>query len=157
LNIALPIRPRIGQVEALVDYWKIRNDIAFYRFHDGWPVVDGWIFHLAAFEAVTVASSDPVNDLATPPFHRAQRAAIRRNGLSGGAVRTVWQMGSRSADHLYRLPHFINANLQAVADISRLVDWHAEREVTVRLIRVIAPKIEIDAGGATCHADDSQH
>src|ERR1035441_3990428 len=98
LNIALPIRPRIGQVEALVDHWKIRNDIAFHRFHDCGPVVDGWIFHFAAFEAIAVAGSNPVNDLATPPFHRAQRAPIRRNALNGGAVRTVRQTGSRSAD-----------------------------------------------------------
>jgi hypothetical protein len=58
---------------------------------------------------------------------------------------------------LYRLAHFINANLHAAPDISRLVDWHAEGEVAVRLVRVIAPDIEIDAGGATSHADDSEH
>ena len=50
--MALPIRSRVGQVEALVDDWKIRNDIAFYSFHNGRPVVDGWIFHFAPFQAI---------------------------------------------------------------------------------------------------------
>jgi hypothetical protein len=104
---------------------------------------------------IAVAGPHPVNDLATPPFHRAQRAAVRRNGLRGGAVRTAWHMGNRGADDLDRLSHFINANQHAVANISRLVDWHAECQVAVRLVRVIAAKIEIDAGGASCNADDS--
>src|ERR1017187_7931948 len=79
LNIALPIRPRIGQVEALVDHWKIRNDIAFHRFHNGRPVVEGRVFHLAAFQAVAFAGAYPVNDLAAPAFHRADGATTGRN------------------------------------------------------------------------------
>jgi hypothetical protein len=69
LNIALPIRSRVGQIETLVDHRKIRNDIAFDSFHNGRPVVDGWILYLAAFDAIAFAGPDPVNDLAAPPFN----------------------------------------------------------------------------------------
>jgi len=60
LNIVLPIRSRVGQIETLVDHRKIRNDITFDSFDNGWPVVDGWILHLAAFDAIACACADPV-------------------------------------------------------------------------------------------------
>src|ERR1017187_7996529 len=85
LEHRLPIRPRVREVETLVDHRKIRNDVAFDCFHNSGPVVDGWILHLAAFNAIAFAGPDPVNDLTTPPFDGAHRTPARWYGLSWGA------------------------------------------------------------------------
>jgi hypothetical protein len=77
--------------------------------------------------------------------------------LSRGAKRTLRQAGGGRANNLDRFAHFIDANLQASPHIPRLVNRHGEGQAAVCLVRVIAPDIEIDAGGSPRHADDSQH
>src|SRR5579863_10173719 len=126
LNMVLSVRPRVGQVEALVDHREIRNDVAFHGFDDSGPIVEGWILDLAALETIVFPGSDPMNDLATPSFDRAKGAPIGRYGLSRGTVRAVWQTGNGRSDDLDRLAYLIDTNQHAVADISHLVQRHPE-------------------------------
>src|ERR1035438_1855078 len=36
LEHRLPVRPRVGKIETLVDHRKIRNDVSLDRFHQRW-------------------------------------------------------------------------------------------------------------------------
>src|ERR1035437_254300 len=144
LEHRLPICPRVGEVETLVDHRKIRNDVAFDCFHNGWPVVDGWILHLAAFDAIAFAGPDPVNDLTTPPFDGAHRTPARWYGLSWGAKWTLRQKGKRRTYQLDRFAHFIDTDLHSMAHISCLVYRDSEGKLAVRPIRMIAADIAIE-------------
>src|SRR5208283_4864268 len=106
--------------------------------HNGWPVVDRWILHLAAFDAIAFAGPDPVNDLAAPPFNGTQCAAARRYGFSWSAVRASRKKCNRRANHLDRLADFIDANLHAVSHITRAVHGDSEEILAVGLVGMIA-------------------
>src|ERR1035438_3414313 len=72
----LPVRPRVGKVEALVDHRKVRNDVSLDRFHQRWPVVERGVFDLAALQMIIRPGANPMDDFPAPTFDSAQSAAV---------------------------------------------------------------------------------
>src|ERR1019366_120812 len=73
------VRSRIGEVEALVNDRKVRDDVALNRLDDGWPVVEGWVFDLAPFQTPVLANTNPMQNLPAPALYRAQCTTSGRN------------------------------------------------------------------------------
>ena len=53
------VRPRIGEIEALIDHRKVGDDVALHRLHQRRPVVHGRVFDLAALQAIVRRRSAP--------------------------------------------------------------------------------------------------
>src|ERR1019366_7759388 len=109
LEHRLPVRPRVGKIEALVDHRKIRNDVPLDRFHQRWPVVERRVFDLAAFEMIVRPGANPMDDFSSPSLNGAQREAVRRDGWHGHTELPLKTIRYSLPDDANGFAHFVDA------------------------------------------------
>src|ERR1035441_7078998 len=103
------VRARIGEVETLVDYREIGDDVPLHRLYDGGPVIHRRVLDLTALQAIAGRRAHPMQDLAAPALHGAERAASGRHGSRRRAVRAFRQVVGRRAQDAERLLHLITS------------------------------------------------
>src|ERR1019366_7479499 len=156
LEHRLPVRPRVGKIETLVDHRKIRNDVSLDRFHQRWPVVERGVLDLAAFEMIVRPGANPMDDFPAPSFNGAQCTAVWRDRRHGHTELPLQSIRHSVPNDANGFVYLIDANLHPVPNISGLVNRDTERVARIRGVRVIAPHVEIDSRGASSHAHDAQ-
>src|ERR1035438_7224106 len=71
-----PVSAGVGEVEALVHHWEVRDDVAEDGLAQGRPVLQGRVFDLAAGQAAVCGGANPMEDFPTPPLHIAERHLV---------------------------------------------------------------------------------
>src|SRR5262249_11468533 len=111
----------IRQVEAFVHDRKIGNNVAEDGFAQGRPVLQRWIFYLAAREAIARQDANPMVDLSAPAFDVTESRAVRWQFADLDAHRARGQARGQFFNNRERLSHLVNAHLHAMFDISYVI------------------------------------
>src|SRR5260370_6861882 len=93
----------------------------------GRPVVHGGILDLATFEVIVGTGTNPMNDLATPSFDGAQRAAVRRNGRDFRMELSVQTFLGGASDDAQGFLDLVAPHLHSVTHVPNLQNGHSEQ------------------------------
>src|ERR1035438_2359135 len=155
LNISA-VRSRIGEIKALVDDRKVGDDVALNRLDERRPVVERRVFDLAPFQTPVLADANPMQNLAAPTLHRAERATPRRNLPDRDKWHSVELFTGSVTKHFQRSLDLIDPDLNPVANIAILVDGGLHVVLCIIGIGVIAADIQVNARGPARDTYDAQ-
>src|SRR4029079_5614248 len=118
----------IGQIEALIDQRKVRNDISDDSPLDRRPIRERWIPHLAAMDIAIFSDHDAIEDVSPPAFDRREspfsRARLMTRRRQQWARRNFVTNFTHQTDRFMDLVH---AYTHAFADIAIAIAHDVDR------------------------------